>query len=120
MKNLPQMCIPEIKEKWNTEQAMDLCSKLEVIAPDFGGHVALTGGTLYKRGERKDVDILIYRIRQVPEINKQGLLNAFTQFEGVKILSDHGWCVKAELNGKDIDFFFPEEDGEIYNGETIA
>lgn len=50
---------------WTQEEAIQLCRLLEALAPTFGCHVALTGGCLYKDGERKDCDILLYRIRQV-------------------------------------------------------
>lgn len=41
---------------WTQREAIDLCIKLERIAPAFGAHVALTGGLLYKSGQRKDCD----------------------------------------------------------------
>jgi len=45
----------------NTQKAIELCRTLEAIASRHGGHVALTGGCLYKSGERGDCDIIIYR-----------------------------------------------------------
>lgn len=96
---------------WTTQEAVDLCIKLEAIAPDFGAHIGLTGGLLYKQGERKDADIIIYRIRQVEAIDTTGLFDAFEQL-GVRKVSGFGWCHKATYQGKAIDFFFPEEDGE--------
>ena len=50
---------------WDLVSAVDLCKQVESIAPDYGCHVALTGGCLYKEGPRKDLDLLFYRIRQV-------------------------------------------------------
>jgi hypothetical protein len=92
---------------WTQEQAIHLCRQIEVIAPQFGCHVALTGGTLYKIGERKDADILFYRIRQVPQIDIDGLMNALTTI-GVVLGNIHGWVRKATYEGRNIDFFFPE------------
>lgn len=98
---------------WTLDLAVALCKALEEIAPKFGAHVALTGGTLYKEGPRKDVDILFYRIRQVPVIDVAGLMEAIKAV-GVRPAADHGWCYKATFNGMPIDFFFPEREGLEY------
>ena len=105
-----------MSKTWNTEQAIELCRELEVIAPKFGAHVALTGGALYKSGERKDVDILIYRIRQVEQIDIDGFMTAINESLSVEPDRDFGWCFKASVAGKKIDFFFPErgEGGDFY------
>lgn len=87
--------------------AIQMCRMLETIAPNFGAHVALTGGCLYKDGARKDADILFYRIRQREHIDTVGLLAALRVI-GLSIESDHGWCVKAGWNGYGLDLFFPE------------
>ncbi len=92
---------------WNLIQAAELCHLLETVAPTFGAHVALTGGTLYKFGERKDVDILFYRIRQVPRIKTFELLRAMVDM-GFVIGRDTGWCIKATYEGRPVDLFFPE------------
>ncbi len=42
---------------WTQEEAIELCRIIEDICPQAGCHVALTGGCLYKDGERKDLDI---------------------------------------------------------------
>lgn len=102
--------------KWTQQQALDLCRKLEEISPRFGCHVALTGGLLYKDGERKDADILFYRIRQVNAIDVDGLMDAITKI-GIERGKDHGWCYKATYEGRNIDFFFPEREGSEYPGE---
>jgi hypothetical protein len=101
--------------KWTQRQAIDLCRKIEAICPKFGCHVALTGGTLYKDGERKDADILFYRIRQVNDIDIDGLMSALCGI-GVAPGTDHVWCYKATYQDRNIDFFFPERDGQ-YEGE---
>lgn len=101
---------------WTQKEAIDLCRKIEAICPQYGCHVALTGGTLYKDGERKDCDILFYRIRQTPEIEMDGLLTALARI-GVEFSQGYGWCVKFTYEGKKIDAFFPEEDGEYPVGE---
>lgn len=106
--------------RWTLAPAVDLCRLIEAICPEFGCHVALTGGCLYKDGERKDLDILFYRIRQVEEIDKDGLFEALRAI-GVEHVKGFGWCHKATFNGLPIDCFFPEEDGDYpVNRETYA
>jgi len=39
----------------------DTCALFESVAHKYGWHVALTGGSLYKKGERKDLDIVFYQ-----------------------------------------------------------
>ena len=98
---------------WTQEEAIQLCRLLEALAPTFGCHVALTGGCLYKDGERKDCDILLYRIRQVSAIDTEGLFAALSLigFEGI---AGFGWVFKAKYKGKSVDLFFPEEVGGEY------
>jgi hypothetical protein len=99
--------------KWTQTEAIALCREVEAVCPAAGCHVALTGGTLYKDGERKDLDLLFYRIRQVPAIDMGMLWDALATI-GIEIKRGFGWCFKAEYHGKSIDCFFPEEDGGDY------
>jgi hypothetical protein len=96
--------------KWTQAEAIALCERIEAVCPDHGCHVALTGGLLYKSGARKDADILFYRIRQVEEIDVDGLMDALADL-GIERGDDFGWCFKATWQGKPIDFFFPERPG---------
>lgn len=41
--------------------AISLCRQFEEHVADLGWHVALTGGCLYKDGDRKDADIMLYQ-----------------------------------------------------------
>lgn len=102
---------------WTQTEGIALCRQIEQIAPRFGAHVALTGGLLYRDGERKDCDILVYRIRQVEHINWTGLWVALRDI-GIFIRSDYGWCKKAVCSGKEIDFFDPEADG-VYGAYSV-
>lgn len=102
---------------WTQSQAIDLCVKLEAIAPAYGFHVALTGGTLYKatEGPRKDIDIILYRIRQMrgqdPELDLQGFLTAIESI-GIQRSKEFGWCRKCIYNHTQaIDFLLPELEG---------
>jgi hypothetical protein len=100
---------------WTRAQAHALAYQIEGIAPRFGAHVALTGGCLYNgeangNSERKDVDILFYRIRHWKEIDEPGLLAALTLHLDIAIGPRYGWVQKARWFGKNIDLFFPESD----------
>jgi hypothetical protein len=92
---------------WTQAEAIQLCWIVEKICPTFGCHVALTGGTLYKEGPRKDVDLLFYCIRQVDRLDQDGLIDALRKL-GFTICAQHGWVIKALYEGKQVDLFFPE------------
>lgn len=98
---------------WTQQEAIELCKQVEAICPKFGCHVALTGGLLYKDGERKDCDLLIYRIRQTSIISYDGLWEALKTI-GLHMIRGYGWCYKCEFNGKPVDVFDPEEMGGEY------
>ena len=104
---------------WSQEEAIALCRALESFAPEFGAHVALTGGCLYRDGERKDVDILVYRIRQIERIDWAGFFDQCASQIGIIFHNDYGWCKKASLADKRIDFFDAESDGEYGAYSTV-
>ena len=104
---------------WTQAEAIALCGQVEMLAPKFGCHVALTGGTLYKIGERKDVDLLFYRIRQKSAVDRKGLLAALESHLEIKPVAFKGWVVKARLGGRDLDLFFPEGE-EVWDGSAGA
>ena len=104
-----------LKEGWTHAEAVALCEILEQIAPKYGAHVALTGGCLYKDGIRKDIDIMLYRIRQADEINATGFFKRVEEVLGIYLLGPFhfNWVQKAltpDDEPKSIDFFFPEGD----------
>lgn len=94
---------------WTQAEAIALCVELESFLPDSGFHVALTGGLLYKHGERKDCDIIIYRIRQ---FKLQSLvyneLEQELQIRGFSNFRYFGFCVKCDYKGRPVDLLFPE------------
>jgi hypothetical protein len=104
---------------WTQADAVALCRAIEDVCPPSGCHVALTGGALYKDGPRKDADLLFYRIRQRPEIDMEALFAALGTV-GVAVTFDYGWCVKATYEGKPLDLFFPERDGDDYPSSSAA
>lgn len=94
---------------WTFETAQPLIKKLEACLPAAGCHVALTGGVLYKEGQRKDLDLIIYRVRNA-NINNTRMLEAFDACE-VTIIRRYGWMYKASYNGNPIDILIPESKG---------
>jgi hypothetical protein len=97
-----------------------LCAEIEKLCPKWGFHVALTGGVLYKEGDRKDIDILFYRIRQVTQEEAHSYIDKM--FEdlnsiGLTKVGGFGWCHKAKWRDIDVDCFFPEEEGGVYHEE---
>jgi len=105
--------------KWTQQEAVNLAKIVESFAPDYGCHVGLTGGCLYREGPRKDCDLLFYRIRQAESIDIEGLLKALESI-GVIILRGFGFCYKCAYGLKDLDLLIPEEPGEYIPGEQTA
>lgn len=68
---------------------------------------------LYKEGERKDCDLLFYRIRQVEKVEFLALFAALGKI-GLNLKSGFGWCYKCEYNGKVVDCFDPDDGSEIH------
>ena len=100
---------------WTQQEAIELATEIEAFAPAYGCHVALTGGLLYKKGARKDCDLVIYRIRQIPAINTKGLFEALDKI-GLIAFGDYGFCVKCSWNGRRVDLLFPDNDDGDYEG----
>jgi hypothetical protein len=100
------------EEHWSHEAAVGLCRLIEPIAKQCGCHVALTGGTLYKDGDRKDCDILFYRVRQIPEIEIDLLFKKLADVGVVRGEAFSDWLIKATYCGRNIDCFFPEGNGQ--------
>lgn len=97
---------------WHQADAIALCRAVEAIAPNYGYHVALTGGLLYKDGPRKDCDLVLYRIRQeYPD--REPLLSALGEI-GLKAGRNCGFVHKASYHGRSVDLLFPdfEQDGD--------
>lgn len=92
----------------NLIDAVQLVQVLERCAPAHGFHVALTGGCVFKFDQRKDIDLVVYRIRQQPNADIEKLLKAFDAL-GLSVVSRHGFVTKAKyLNGMAVDILFPE------------
>ncbi len=92
---------------------VSICKLIEPIAEQYGWHVALTGGTLYGEGGRKDIDIVFYRIRQVTDPQFVEMCNHFkNRLHGIDLVlkEDFGFCKKFVLGEViPIDALFPED-----------
>lgn len=99
---------------WTQAEAIDLCRRVEAVCPLAGCHVALTGGCLYKDGERKDCDILFYRVRQEPQINTTILFLKLREIGLDCKSTTWAWFFRGTYNGKGVDVFFPEATGGEY------
>lgn len=94
--------------KWTQQEAIALCRLVERYCPVTGCHVALTGGCLYKDGERNDCDLIFYRIRQTPQINTQKLMELLQTQVGFDHITGGGWRYVGYYLGKKVDLLFPE------------
>ena len=98
---------------WLQQESIEFCKQLEEIASKHDHHIALTGGCLYKMNLRKDLDIIIYSVRQ-STINIPLLFESFEKELGLKFVKYGDWQSKARTKeGKYIDFLVPES---IKNG----
>lgn len=109
--------------RWTQDQAVLFSREVEMRCLRFRCHIALTGGTLYKDGERKDLDLMLFRERQEKVVDTKALFEDFRKI-GLFQVSDHGWVVKFKYQpqnaGKDfnewdkhaydVDILIPEED----------
>lgn len=107
--HMPSQCQRKV---WTQEEAIKMARNIEEVARLVGAHIGLTGGCLYKDGPRKDLDIVVYRVRQLVFDRDRffDLLRAI----GIVRLEDHGFVAKATYGPRDIDFLFPEEDDGGY------
>ena len=99
----------------NRDDGIDVCKCIYFALSGSGFFPALTGGLLYKEGERKDCDIVIYRHRQdvdhfeTIDLEEKLKLIGFTDFKYF------GFVTKAKFKGFSIDIFNPEtNEGENY------
>ena len=86
--------------------AVDLCKLLYAELAPQGLFPALTGGCLYKSGNRKDIDVVIYKHRENKDvIDIPSIIN---DIDGIKLVSSHGFVTKAIYRNRAIDILFPE------------
>lgn len=89
---------------------MTLCKQLYPLLSTVGLFPALTGGLLYKDGDRKDIDIVIFRHRQDVdsfELN-DAIVEVCLKACHVEVIKHCGFVTKATWCGFDVDLFNPE------------
>lgn len=108
---LPESCTPNQQRLASLSDGLILCKILHTVLSPLGFYPSLTGGLLYKDGQRKDIDILIYRHRQ--DVEKFEMTDIFKTLESVGLtnLIFYGFVTKAEWNGFTVDLFNPESTG---------
>lgn len=99
------------------EHTLAIIRTVEDVAKRYGAHVALTGGVLYKKGPRKDLDLMFYRIRQSRRIDAEAMFKAL-ETHGFTVEKGRRWVYKAKYQGRGVDFLFPEE--KKHNGPAIG
>ena len=110
------------------EKAVEISKELLPILMEAGLYIGLTGGVLYKEGERKDIDFLIYRNTRFTPLNDIEVAAVISKHP--KITSNvlmYGRVVKAVWDNQvSLDFIIPEAvDGEYIehltkeNGDRI-
>jgi len=78
--------------------------------------VALTGGLIFQQGERKDIDIIIYRNRATMPFETIQLGDKLVSF-GFTNIRYYGFVTKCEWEGHSVDILHPESDSEFnYEG----
>lgn len=107
--------IEQAKKECTKEIAFKLCRDLYSILEPKGFYPALTGGLLYKDGERKDIDIIIYRNRQKVESFETVDIAELLAQVGLNITASFGFVTKADYHGLVVDIFNPETDSEAFN-----
>lgn len=112
---------------WTQAEAVALCRHVEPVVERFGCHVALTGGSLYKDGPRKDCDLIIYRHGLshgetrgpfLETVNRGALLVALEDID-LYVTKTFVRVVKC-LHGDDnrpVDLIFPECESEGMPGD---
>lgn len=102
--------------------AIRICTILYKLLEPYHVFPALTGGTLYKQGIRKDLDIILYKgsnggeldaktmlDKHVPILNNVGTsLETLLRNEGFDGMTDYGRVIKCKYGDTAIDLIMPE------------
>lgn len=90
-------------------KGIELCKLLHEKLKGAGFFPALTGGLLYKNGERKDIDIVIYRHREQVKFEMNQIEHLLSDC-GLTDFIFYGFVTKAKWQGITVDLFNPESD----------
>ena len=104
------------------EKAVQIAKILEKGLPDRM-HIGLTGGTLYKEGERKDIDFVIYSHKCYEQIDTNKLQSKLVSL-GLLDVVNYGRVIKGRMSINEeivnLDFIVPESKTGEYTEETEA
>jgi hypothetical protein len=101
------------------EDAQELCIKLYRVLSEKGYYPALTGGSLYKKGPRKDIDIVIYRNRQMHvHFELVGIENYLVE-AGIHNVKHYGFVSKGKYGALSVDLLNPESSNKEYDIDEI-
>lgn len=92
----------------NTQAGIIICRELYRVLSEEGIFVGLTGGLLYKEGDRKDCDIVIYRHRQNREPFETRDIHDLLEKCGLTEIRHYGFVTKAKFATFEVDIFNPE------------
>lgn len=104
------------------QDAINICKAIYSALNGKGFYPALTGGSLYKEGLRKDVDIVIYRNRDNDEMDMEVVAELLKPY-GFGEFKFYGWCTKCVFAGiiaidlfnpEALDGDYPEDDSENF------
>lgn len=105
--------MPFATGKYDLATGSAVATLIEPIVCKYGFHVALTGGCLYGEGGRKDIDLVLYRIRQVSlEDVKRKQPTMFRELSAklqMELVADYGFVKKFLLGEIPLDVMFPED-----------
>lgn len=99
------------------EKGIELCRVIYNKLSPHGFYPSLTGGLLYKDGQRKDIDIVIYRNRQQAPYEMEGIEELLSKC-GLSDFNYYGFVTKAKWQGFTVDLFNPESEGDYVNGDV--
>lgn len=105
-------------KKATLEKAIELCEAIYSELGDLGYFPALTGGSLYKEGKRKDIDIVIYRHRQ--KVDKFEMRDIKLNLENIGLteILFYSFVTKAKWQGFCVDLLNPET--KVYSEEEYT
>lgn len=103
--------VPE--ENVSMSDGIELCKILYSRLSKVGIFPALTGGLLYKEGNRKDIDIVLYRHRQDLAHFETIEFSELLEECGLYDIKTFGFVTKAKWRGLVVDLFNPETSEDL-------
>lgn len=100
----------------NETQVHHVCALIEEITHKLGWHVALTGGSLYKRYPRKDIDIIFYQGSVGEVATREVLIETLCNFQldlvDQPFSTEPHYAIKGKVKYRgyhyNVDLFFME------------